>query len=90
MTDRARHTATIWWRRRFPPLTRVGWNIATFGDSRPTAQTLFGFGLMGAGLVLKRNSRRKVLYRGYIKPGTGTHIRVYKGNRTVYDGSLEG
>lgn len=90
MTDRARHTATIWWRRRFPPLTRIGWSIATSGNSRPTAQTLFGFGLMGAGVVLKRNSRRKVLYRGDIKPGSGTHIRVYKGNRTVYDGSLEG
>jgi hypothetical protein len=43
---------------------------------------------MGAGVVLKRNSRRKVLYRGDIKPGSGTHIRVYKGDRIVHDGSL--
>ena len=88
MTDRARHGAKIWWMRRFPPLTRVGWGIATFGHSRPTAQTVFGIGLMGAGVVLKRNSRRKVLYRGDIKPGSGTHIRVYEGDRIVHDGSL--
>lgn len=88
MTDRARHSAKIWWMRRLPPLTRVGWSIATFGHSRPTAQTVFGIGLMGAGVVLKRNSRRKVLYRGDIKPGSGTHIRVYKGDRIVHDGSL--
>lgn len=75
--------------RRFPPLTRVGLKIATFGDSRPTAQTIFGIGLMGAGVVLSLNSRRRVLYRGVIKPDTGTHIRVYEGNRAVYDGALE-
>ena len=90
MTDRARYTASSWWRRRFPPMSRVGWAIATSGNSRPAAQTLFGFGLMGAGVVLRRNSRRKVLYRGDIKPGSGTHIRVYKGDKNVFEGALEG
>lgn len=77
-------------KRRIPMLTRIGWATATFGKSRPIAQTAFGIGLMGAGVVLNRNSRRKVLYRGDIKPGSGTHIRVYKGSSTVYDGPLEG
>lgn len=51
---------------------------------------MFGIGLMGAGVVLKRNSRRRVLYRGDIKPGSGTHIRVYKGSHPVYEGPLGG
>ena len=74
--------------RRIPPLTRIGWATVTFGDSRPIVQTVFGIGLMGAGVVLKRNRRRKVLYRGDIKPGSGAHIRVYKGSHTVYEAPL--
>lgn len=76
--------------RRIPILTRIGWATATFGNSRPIVQTAFGIGLMGAGVVLKRNRRRKVLYRGDINPGSGTHIKVYKGSSTVYDGPLGG
>jgi hypothetical protein len=85
----ARHGLTIWWMRRFPPLSRAGWKIATFGSTRGTAQTVFGIGLMGAGVVLRRNRRRKVLYRGFIEPGSGTHIRVLKGDRAIYDRMLE-
>jgi hypothetical protein len=82
----ARH----WWRRRFHPISRVGWSIATAGQSRPISQTLVGYGLVGAGFVLKRRSGRKAIYRGYIEPGTGTHIRVLRGASTVIDMPLEG
>jgi hypothetical protein len=77
-----------WWLRRFPPLSRLGWTIATFGTKRPLAQTAFGVGLFGAGIVLRRNGRRKVLYRRFIEPGSATHIRVFKGERTIYDRPL--
>jgi hypothetical protein len=60
------------------------------GQSRPLSQTLLGFGLIGAGFVLKRQSRRKVLYRGYIEPGAGTHIKVYRGHKAVLDRPLGG
>ncbi len=77
-----------WWFRRLPSLSRIGWNLATFGASRPTAQTAVGIGLIGAGIVLKRTNRRKVLYRGYIEPGSGTHIRVYRGNHAIHEQAL--
>jgi hypothetical protein len=77
-----------WWRRRIPSLSRIGWTIATSGTKRPLAQTAFGLGLFGAGIVLRRNSRRKVLYRGIIEPGSATHIRVFKGERSIYDQPL--
>ena len=82
--------AQHWWRRHFHPVSRVGWRIATAGKSRPLSQTLIGYGLVGAGLVLKRTSKRKILYKGYIEPGSGTHIRVFQGTTTVADQALEG
>lgn len=80
----------IWWRRRFHPVSRVGWMIATAGRSRPLSQTLVGFGLVGAGIVLKRHTGRKAIYRGYVKPGSGTHIKVLQGTSTIIDAPLEG
>ncbi len=79
-----------WGMRRLPPLSRIGWGIASYGTSRPTTQTILGVGLIGAGFVLRRSNRRKVLYRGHIRPGSGTHIRVYKGNRSIFDSPLGG
>ncbi len=76
-----------WW-ARFHPLARVGWNTATMGTTRPATQTIVGFGLIGAGLLLGRRGRRKVLYSGYVEPGTGTHIKVSRGNRTIHDAAL--
>jgi len=73
----------LWW-RRFHPITRIGWNLATMGRTRPTSQTIIGLGLMGAGLVVKRKSRKIMLYRGTIEPGAGTHIRVYRGGEAIY------
>ena len=82
----ARH----WWRRKFHPVSRVGWIIATAGRSRPLSQTAVGFGLIGAGFVLKRRTGRKAIYRGYIDPGSGTHIKVLQGTSTIIDAPLEG
>ncbi len=79
-----------WWWGRFHPLTRVGWNTATMGTTRPPAQTIVGIGLIGAGLMLGRRRHRTVLYRGYIEPGSGTHIKVLQGNHTIHDTALGG
>jgi len=60
------------------------------GTSRPLTQTIVGIGLIGAGLVLGRRGGRTVLYRGYIEPGSGTHIKVLVGNHTIHDTALGG
>ena len=39
---------------------------------------------------MKRRSGRKAIYRGYIEPGSGTHIRVFRGDTAVLDRALEG
>ncbi len=90
MSVPVRLVARRWWRRRFHPLTRIGWTTVTAGTSRPPAQTILGVALIGFGFALKRQKRRKVLYRGYIAPGAGTHIRVYRGDRAIHDSSLGG
>ena len=90
MTRSGGQVARLWWRRRFHPVSRIGWTIATAGQSRPLSQTLVGFGLVGAGVVMKRRSGRKAIYRGYIEPGSGTHIRVFRGDTAVLDRALEG
>jgi len=76
--------ARRWWWRRFHPITRIGWNLATMGRTRPTIQTIIGFGLVGVGLVVKRKSRKTMLYRGTIEPGAGTHIKVYRGDEAIH------
>jgi hypothetical protein len=70
-----------WW-KRFSPLVRIGWYVATAGDTRPTAQTAFGVGLIATGLVVRRsqNSRNKPIYTQKVGPGETTRIRVYQGS----------
>lgn len=58
------------------------------GSTRPSSQTIVGLGLIGAGLMLGRRGRRRVLYRGYIEPGSGTHIKVFQGDRTIHEAAL--
>lgn len=58
------------------------------GRTRPTSQAIIGFGLMGAGILVKRRSRKIVLYRGTIEPGSQTHIKVYRGDEAVYSRPL--
>lgn len=74
-----------WWWRRFHPLTRIGWRVATIGRTRPASQTIIGVGLIAAGLMLGQRRTRTVLYKGTIEPGSGTRIRVYQGDRSIYD-----
>jgi hypothetical protein len=85
VTNEAKSGVRRFWLRRLPPLSRIGWRLATVGSTRPVARTAFGIGLVGFGVVLRRRTRRKVLYRGYVAPGEGTHIKVYRGDRTIYD-----
>jgi LPXTG-motif cell wall-anchored protein len=77
----------LWW-RRFHPITRFGWNLATMGRTRPVSQTIVGLGLMGAGIVVTRRRRRIKIYSGTIEPGSGIHIKVHRGNEAIYDGPL--
>lgn len=90
MTRSIRFVVRRWWWSHFHPLARFGWMTATAGRSRSATQTVVGIGLVGAGLILKRSGRRKVLYRGTIKPGTSTKIRVYRGRNVIHDGSIGG
>lgn len=90
MSVPARYAARRWWRRRFHLITRVGWNVATMGRERPASQSIIGIGLMAVGLIAQRKRRRRLLYKGTIEPGSGTHIRVYRGSRPVYNGPIGG
>ena len=69
-----------WW-RRFSPLVRIGWYMATAGTSRPTAQTALGVGLMATGIAMRRSqkSRKRPIYTHIVNPGETTLIRVYRG-----------
>ncbi len=60
------------------------------GRTRPATQMIVGLGLIGAGLLAKRNNRRTILYRGTIEPGSGTHIKVYRGSHSIHDGPIGG
>lgn len=55
------------------------------GRTRPASQTMIGIGLMGAGVIVRRKSRKIMLYRGTIEPGSGTHIKVYRGTQPIYN-----
>jgi len=42
-------------------------------------QTAIGLGLMGAGMLLRRNSAQKPIYTHVVDPGQTVRIRVYRG-----------
>ncbi|RLE17031.1 MAG: hypothetical protein DRJ28_00095 [Actinobacteria bacterium] len=90
MTPSLRNVLSRWWWARFHPLTRFGWMTATSGKSRTSTQTMVGIGLVGAGLVLKRSKKRKILYGGILEPGTNTRIKVFLGTDVIHDGPIGG
>jgi len=51
---------------------------------------MVGIGLVGAGLVLKRSKKRKILYGGILEPGTNTRIKVFLGTDVIHDGPIGG
>jgi hypothetical protein len=79
-TDVAYSLRRAWW-RRFPPLVRFGWYVATAGNARPAARTAVGIGMMAGGILLRRSqrSRNKRIYVHTVNPGEATRIRVYRG-----------
>ncbi|MEN8040824.1 MAG: hypothetical protein ABFR95_04915 [Actinomycetota bacterium] len=79
-----------WWYRRFHPMTRIGWAMATSGKSRTTTMTLAGLGLAAAGLFARPKGQRNVLYRGTIEPGSTTRIRVLSNDTVIHDATYEG
>ena len=75
------HSLRLAWWRRFHPLVRVGWYVASAGSTRAPVQTAVGVSMMAAGLMLRRSqkSRNKPVYTHTVSPGETTRIRVYRG-----------
>ncbi len=90
MSVPAGYIARRWWRRRFHLITRIGWSVATMGRTRPVSQSIVGFGLIAVGVIARRKGRKELIYKGTVAPGSGTHIRVYRGNAPIYDGPIGG
>ena len=69
----------VW--RRFHPIVRIGWYVATTGDKRPAAQTAIGAGMIVFGLAARRSqkSSNTPIYVHTVSPGQTTRIRVYRG-----------
>ena len=80
MTDRAKSTLRHAWWRRFHPLVRAGWFVATAGSNRPASQTVLGFAMITVGVVLRQTqkTRTKLIYTDTVLPGEVTRIRVYR------------
>ncbi len=81
MTNQAKHTLRNAWWRRFHPLVRAGWWVATTGSNRPASQTVLGFAFIAVGIVLRRSqkTRTALIYTDTVLPGEVTRIRVYRG-----------
>lgn len=60
------------------------------GRERTASQSVIGFGLMALGVIAQRKSRRRLLFKGTVEPGSGTHIRVYRGSQSIYNGPIGG
>jgi hypothetical protein len=75
------HSLRLAWWRKFHPLVRVGWYVASAGSTRPSGQTAVGVGMMAAGLMIRRSqkSRNRLIYKQTVSPGETTRIRVYRG-----------
>jgi len=71
-----------WW-RRFHPLARIGWITATAGRRRPVTQTAIGLGLMGAGVMLRRNRSVTPIYTHVVDAGQTVRIDVYRGDNAA-------
>jgi len=72
------------------PLTQWGWRTARPGRSRSKIQTTFGIALIGTGLMINASQKRRILYRGTIKQGSETRIRVFRGNTIIHEQSIGG
>jgi hypothetical protein len=81
VTTRARYTVRHAWWRRFHPLVRLGWSVATSGSNRPAAQTALGMSMIAVGVALRQTqkARTKLIYTDNVLPGEATRIRVYRG-----------
>ena len=81
MTTDAKYTLRRAWWRRFHPLVRLGWRVATAGSNRPASQTVLGFAIIAIGMVLRhtRKTRTELIYTDTVLPGEVTRIRVYRG-----------
>jgi hypothetical protein len=81
VTAQAKYTLRRAWWRKFHPLVRAGWYVATTGSNRPASQTVLGFAIIAVGVTLQRTkkTRTKLIYTDTVRPGEVTRIRVYRG-----------
>ena len=81
MTAQAKYTLRHAWWRRFHPLVRAGWFVATTGSNRPASQTVLGFAIIAVGVALRQTqkTRTTLIYKDTVLPGEVTRIRVYRG-----------
>lgn len=68
-------------RRRFHPLTRIGYNTARTSSSN--AQTYFGLTLIGLGWFLKRSKKQSLLYAVDVKRGKTVELHVLRGTSVL-------
>lgn len=82
MTSKLATHASLRWKTRFHPLTRLGWATISSPSHASPHRAIVGLGLIAAGFVVQNAGRRTVLYKGTLDAGRDTHIRV-TGARTV-------
>ncbi|MEZ5176077.1 MAG: hypothetical protein R2823_07715 [Acidimicrobiia bacterium] len=76
----------FWFRRRFHPLTRIGW--ATTRTAGTNTQTMVGLSLIGAGWYLKRRTKKAHLYTHILGDGESVRITVRKGAVPLADTTI--
>jgi hypothetical protein len=81
VTAQAKYTLRRAWWRKFHPLVRAGWYVATTGSNRPASQTVLGFAIIAVGVALRQTqkTRTTLIYTDTVLPGEVTRIRVYRG-----------
>jgi len=64
-------------RRRFHPLTRIGYNVTKSSSS--AGQTYLGLSLIGLGWYLKDSQKRSLLYAVNVRRGKVVKLNVMRG-----------
>lgn len=80
---RLKYIISRWWWSRFDPFVRMGWMTTDSAlKKRDYRRAWLGVALVVLGLV-RRRSRRKLIYKTSIDVDEGTTIRVFQGRRPI-------
>ncbi len=78
-------------RRRYPPLVRVGFHNMRDGmGTRSGMQAGVGAAMMISGYLMKRQSKRTLLYAGKMGLGQSMRVRVRRGAKVIDDFTVIG